>query len=68
MTVRAWFRLNRRALWEREIGVAVEFHKLANAVAEGDESTARAALDWLLDDLSLYRQLREPHRYQGITQ
>ncbi len=68
MTVRTWFRLNRAALWEKEIGVAVEFDKLANAVVEGDEATAQAVLGWLLLDRPyMYSQLRERHRYQGIT-
>lgn len=67
MTVREWFRLNRAVLWEKEIGVAVEFDRLSDAVAEGDESAARAVLGWLLADQPYrYDQLQERHRYRGI--
>ncbi len=67
MTVREWFRLNRAALWEKEIGVAVEFDKLSDAIAEGNEWAARAVLNWLLADQPyMYGQLRERHRYRGI--
>lgn len=68
LTVRTWFRLNRAALWETQPAVAVEFDTLANAVTEGDEATAQAVLGWLLLDRPYrYSQLREHHRYQGIT-
>lgn len=67
LTVRALFRLHRRALWEADIGVAIEFDKLGDAVAEGDECAARAVLGWILHDQPyLYGQLRERHRHRGI--
>ncbi len=68
MTVRTWFRLHRAALWEQQIGVAVEFDTLANAVVEGDEATARAVLGWLLLNRP-YRvhQFLERYQCQGIT-
>ena len=77
MTVRASFRLNRRALWEQQISVAVEFDKLANAVAEGDEATAQAVLGWLLlNQPYTHSQFRERYllargqrsSFGGITQ
>lgn len=68
MTVRTWYRLHRAARWEQQIGVAVEFDRLANAVVEGDTAVAYAVLEWLLVDYPYrYDQLRERHRYQGIT-
>lgn len=70
MTVRTWFRLQRAALWEQQIGVAVEFDALANAVVEGDESTAHEVLWWLITDQPYADGgpcIRDRHRYQGIT-
>ncbi len=71
ITVRTWFHLNRAALWEQQIGVAVEFDTLANAVVEGDEAGAYAVLEWLFADRPYrYSQLQERHRhqsYRGIT-